>query len=80
MILLTRLDGKEMVVNAEHILLAEQTPDTVLLLSSGLRLMVKESIEEVAERATAYRRRTLSGPELRATVLPLHRGPPKSED
>jgi flagellar protein FlbD len=80
MILVTRLDGKEMVVNAEHILTVERTPDTVILLSTGLRLMVREPIEEISERAIAYRRRTLSGPELRAAVLPFHRGAPKNEE
>ena len=74
MIVLTRLDGKEMVVNAEHILFVERTPDTMLVLTTGLRLMVKETMEEVAERAIAYRRRTLVGPELRGAVLPLRGG------
>ena len=71
MIALTRMDGNEIVVNAEHILTVESMPDTLLLLTSGLRLMVKESVEEVVERAVAYRRRTLREPEADRTVVPF---------
>jgi len=73
MIALTRLDGKELVVNAEHILTAEATPDTVLLLTTGLRLMVLESVPEVTDRVAAWHRRIRGSPELRATVLPFPR-------
>jgi len=74
MIVLTRLDGKELVVNAEHILMVERTPDTMLLLANGMHLMVREPLEEVVERAVAYRRRTFSGPEVRRSVVPFPRG------
>lgn len=72
MITLTRLDGKELVVNADHVLTVEATPDTMLLLTGGLHLMVKESPEDVVERVAAWRRRLLAGPERRGgTVVPL---------
>jgi flagellar protein FlbD len=75
MITLTRLDGKELVVNADHILAVEATPDTVLLLSSGLKLMVRESVAEVVERTAAWQRRVRGAPEPRsAAVLPFPRG------
>ena len=77
MIALTRLDGKELVVNADHILTAEATPDTVLLLTTGLRLMVREPVPEVVERVAAWQRRARGGPEARATVLPFPRGVPQ---
>lgn len=57
MITLTRLDGRELVVNADHILTAEPTPDTVLLLSTGLKLMVREAIPEILDRVAAWQRR-----------------------
>ncbi len=77
MIVLTRLDGKELVVNADHILTAEATPDTVLLLTTGLKLMVGESVDEVVDRIAAWQRRVHGGPELRGTVLPFPRGLPQ---
>ncbi len=73
MIVLTRLDGKELVVNADQILTVEATPDTVLLLSGGLHLMVQEPPEEVIERTIAYHRRCAAGPERLASVVPLPR-------
>ena len=60
MIYLTRLDGSEFVVNAEHLQYVERTPDTVLTLTSGARVMVKEEVREVVERFIAYRQRIVS--------------------
>lgn len=73
MISLTRLDGKELVLNADHILTAEATPDTVLLLTTGLKLMVAESVPEVVSRVAAWQRRVHASPEARGTVLPFPR-------
>jgi flagellar protein FlbD len=72
-ITVTRLDGKELCVNADHVLTVEATPDTVLVLTTGLHLMVKESVRDVVDRAAAWKRRVALGPELRATVLALPR-------
>ena len=40
MILLTRLNGEQIVINADLIERAEATPDTVLTLTSGTRYVV----------------------------------------
>lgn len=79
MIVLTRLDGKELVVNADQILTVEATPDTVILLAGGLHLMVKEAPDEVVARAVAYRRRCAAGPERRGAVIALARPPHTGE-
>lgn len=50
MILLTRLDGKTIAVNEAQILFAESTPDTVLTLAPGQRLIVRESLAEVMSK------------------------------
>ena len=62
MIWVTRLDGTELAVNADHILTAESTPDTVLTLSTGARLLVKQSVPEIMARFLAFRRGLASGP------------------
>ena len=67
MIFLTRMDGKSVVVNDDQILYAESTPDTVLVLASGARLMVREPLSLVVERAAEYRRSIQPG--LNGTVL-----------
>ena len=56
MILLTRLNGHKLVVNAELIKTVEATPDTTLPLINGDRMMVGESVEEVVRRAVEYGR------------------------
>lgn len=66
MIFLTRFDGTEVVVNSDLILTVEKIPDTVVTLTTGDRIMVKEPLEEVVARAAAYRHRVLQGPGVRA--------------
>ena len=59
MISLTRLTGKEIVVNLDQVLFVESTPATCTALTGGERLMVREAVDEVVRRAEAFRRRTL---------------------
>ena len=57
MITLTRLNKHEVVVNAELIKFVEKTPDTMITLTTGDRMMVLESLDEVVDRAISYGRR-----------------------
>jgi flagellar protein FlbD len=54
-IILTRLGGHEMAVNPDLIERAEPTPDTVLTMVDGHKIVVAESIEEVVERIRTWR-------------------------
>ena len=56
MIRVHRLNGKEFIVNCELIRSAESTPDTVLTLSDGDKLMVKESLDEIIAATIAYKK------------------------
>lgn len=56
MILLTRLNGKQFVVNAERIRYIESTPDTIVCCENGEKLMVREPLQEVMRRAIDYAR------------------------
>ncbi|GMU33515.1 MAG: flagellar FlbD family protein [Planctomycetia bacterium] len=56
MIVVTKLRGDHMVVNAEMIKFIESTPDTMITLVNGEHLIVRESVEEVVLRAVAYGR------------------------
>jgi flagellar protein FlbD len=71
MIFVTRLDGREVVINVDLIITIEKTPDTVLTLTTGDRIMVRESVEEVVQRAIAYRHRILQGPGARDGLADL---------
>ncbi len=57
MIHLTRLNGNPLVVNSDLIKYAEASPDTMLTLINGEKIVVLESCEEVVSRTIAYRAR-----------------------
>jgi flagellar protein FlbD len=59
MIELTRLNGEHMVVNSDLIRYAEASPDTVITLVTGDKLVVTESPSDLIERVVAYRSRLL---------------------
>jgi flagellar protein FlbD len=59
MIELTRLNGKPIVLNSDLIKTAEASPDTMLTLINGEKLIVREEIAEVVERVLVYRARLL---------------------
>ncbi len=60
MISVTRLNGKRFVVNAEQIRYIENTPDTMITLQSGDKVMVKETLEEVVKKTIEYKRQIYS--------------------
>jgi flagellar protein FlbD len=47
MIELTRLDESKVWINDDHILTAEETPDTVITFITGQKLIVKEPCIEI---------------------------------
>ncbi len=61
MIELTRINESPLMVNPDLIEFIERTPDTVISLTTGRKLMVRESVEEVVERIVAFRRRVNAG-------------------
>ncbi len=56
MIMLTRFNGAKFYLNAELIQSVEGTPDTVVTLTNGIKVLVKEAPELIAERILAYQR------------------------
>lgn len=56
MIDVTRLNGKEMTINAELIESVEETPDTVITLTTGKKIIVKESRQIVKNLVILYKR------------------------
>jgi len=70
MITLTRLNNDEFIVNADLIELIEKTPDTVLTLTTGKKIMVRESSEIVVGKVLEYRH--TAGPILAKAIPPAH--------
>ena len=60
MIQLTRLNGIPIVLNSGLIKTAESSPDTMITLINGEKLIVRESCEDVTERVLEYRARLLT--------------------
>lgn len=57
MIKLAKLKSQdEFVLNAELIETIEETPDTVITLTNGKKLIVEESMDEVVRKVMDYRR------------------------
>ena len=59
MIWITRLDGERMLLNDDQILYVEATHDTLLVLSTGERLRILESPEELVDRVAQWRQRSM---------------------
>lgn len=57
MIEVTRLKGSKIMLNAEMIETIEETPDTVITLTSGKKFVVGESAKQVTERIIEYKRK-----------------------
>ena len=69
MIRLTRLNHVSLIINTDLIEYVETTPDTVIVMTSGEKLLVVESADEVIERVVQFRRSIageLPGPRSRA--------------
>jgi flagellar protein FlbD len=60
MIELTRLNGQRLFVNCDLLKFAEASPDTVLTLLTGDKIVVRESCEDVMALAVTFRARVLA--------------------
>ncbi len=56
MIALQRLNNQPIMVNADLIETLEATPDTVVTLTSGNKLIVRDSPQEIQAKIIAYKR------------------------
>jgi flagellar protein FlbD len=59
MIKLTRISNARLILNSDLIEHIDETPDTVITLISGQKLMVTESAAEIVEKVIEYRRSVL---------------------
>lgn len=57
MINLTKLNGDQFVLNAELIKTVEETPDTVITITTGNKFIVKEKAEEVVNKTLEYKKK-----------------------
>jgi flagellar protein FlbD len=54
-ILITRIDNKKVVINGELVEMIEQTPETLITLTTGKKLVVKETVDEIVDKIKRYK-------------------------
>ncbi len=64
MIALQRINGQEFILNVDLIETIESTPDTVLTLINGKKLMVQNSLEEIVRKTIKYKQLCNQGPRI----------------
>ena len=57
MVILTKLNDQTFTVNSDLIETLEQTPDTVIVMTTGNKYVVKESPEEIIDKIIEFKRK-----------------------
>ncbi len=60
MIELTKINGEKILVNDDLVEIVEETPDTVITLTTGRKIIVKESRQEIKNLVKSFRREILA--------------------
>jgi flagellar protein FlbD len=58
----TKLNGSSVIINADLIEMVESTPDTLISLTTGRKVMVKESLDTVVQSVLKFREKSRSHP------------------
>jgi len=61
---LTHLNGREFYFNSDLLQCLEITPDTLLVMTTGGKILVKEKPEQVLDRIVEFKRRVYGGTQL----------------
>ncbi len=56
MIRVTRLNGKPFAINAELIESIDVTPDTIITLVNGKKIVVRDKFDEIIDKVVEYRK------------------------
>ena len=79
MIQLTRLNNIPLIVNSDLVKFVEQSPDTVITLLNGEKILVREKADEVLNRIVEFRRSVLQGIVPITTYIPAVACEPERE-
>lgn len=61
MIWVTRLNGKEYVINVDLIEFMESTPDTVITMTTGKKVVVQEDVDEIIRKTVEFKKTIFKG-------------------
>nr|WP_317358324.1 flagellar FlbD family protein [uncultured Tyzzerella sp.] len=56
MIVLTKLNDTEIVINCDYIEIMEETPDTTITLTTGRKIIVKEAVDDIIDKIITYKK------------------------
>jgi flagellar protein FlbD len=56
MIKVTRINDSQLVLNADLIESVESSPDTIISLTTGKKIVVRESVDEIIARVASFKR------------------------
>jgi len=56
MIKVKKINGRDLIINAELIEFVESTPDTMISMTTGKKIIVKDMPEELIKKVIEYRR------------------------
>lgn len=57
MIKVTRINDAPLVINADLIEFVEASPETIVCLTTGKKIMVKQTIDEIIDRVADFKRK-----------------------
>jgi flagellar protein FlbD len=75
MILLTRLNNKSLTVNSDLIKFVEQSPDTIVTLITGEKIVVRETVDRILALIVEFRRSVINGLPASWDSSSLHNAP-----
>ncbi len=56
MIVLTKIDGSEILLNSDDIEFVEKNHDTTISLKTGRKIIVKQNFDEIIEKVVQFRK------------------------
>ncbi|MCT4596355.1 MAG: flagellar FlbD family protein [Vallitalea sp.] len=59
MIYITKLNSEEIVINSDLIEVIEETPNTIITLTTGKKIIVQDSSKEIVKKIIAYKRKLI---------------------
>jgi len=57
MILVTRINDRDVLVNCDHIEMIEEAPDTTITTTTGKKVIVRDTVEEIVTKVIAYKQK-----------------------
>jgi len=64
MIRLTKINGQEFFINSDLMEFIESTPDTIISLTTGKKVIVKETAEDIIEKVIEFKSKALRSWEI----------------